>query len=338
MSTLTGTTPTTDEAVGILARHADHASAFLAMNDGTLHFQTPGVDGMIAYRPAGKRYVVQFGGAFAAPDDQPTLLNAFEAWAGEQRRRIVAVQLLRSDAELYARRPCQINQLGTSWSINLTGYSLRGRKMVKVRNMVNRAHREGVRVREVPFEERSQAAGAIESIDRAWLMAKGRKVKELTFMIGEVGGRGGRYRRLFLAEHEGQPVGYVTYDPVYGAEPGWLYDLTRRTPAAPPGTIEAVFAHALDAFQAEQVGWLHLGLTPWAGLDRALDLPGVANKLLVRAGEGLAKHGQMVYPVASQASFKLKWLPQVARPEYIAFTPKVRASALYAFGRLTRIV
>ncbi|HET8683409.1 MAG TPA: DUF2156 domain-containing protein [Micromonosporaceae bacterium] len=336
MSPGTAATLSTDEAIGILARHAEHTSAFLAMNDETLHFRAPGVDGLIAYRPAGRRYVVQIGSVFAAPDQQAALLDAFGQWAARQRRRILAVQLVRSDVGLYAERRYQVNQLGSSYSIALNGYSLRGRKMVKVRNMVNRAHREGVKVTEVPFELRSGASGALRQIDDAWLRAKGKNVKELAFMIGETGGRGAPYRRLFLAEYESRPVAYISYAPVYGSQAGWLYDLTRRTPDAPPGAIEAVFAHAIEAFQAERAAWLHLGLTPWAGLDPALEVPEVANRLLVKAGAFLTRHGQKFYPSASQASFKLKWLPHVARPEYMAFAGRVRAGGLYAFARLTR--
>src|SRR5262249_25918260 len=155
----------TAEAVGILSRHADHASAFLAMNDETRHFHADGVDGLIAYRPAGRRYAIALCGPIAAPGDRPKLLRAFESWAAGQRRRVAFVQLMRSDAELYASYGgYRINQFGASWSIDLKGYSLRGRKFVKVRNMVNRAYREGVSVVEVPFDGRPAMAGALDRI------------------------------------------------------------------------------------------------------------------------------------------------------------------------------
>jgi lysylphosphatidylglycerol synthetase-like protein (DUF2156 family) len=325
-----------DPAVAVLTRHADHASAFLGMNDATDHFQVPDIDGLIAYRPAGRRYLIQLGGVFAAPQDRPALLTAFESWARSQRRRVVCVQLMRKDAELYAEHGYQINQFGTSYSIDLTGYSLRGRKFVKVRNMVNRAVREGVTVAEVPFERRASVAGDVARIDAAWLRNKGKHTKELDFMIGEVGGRGAPYRRLFLASHGGAPVAYVSYAPAYGSQPGWLYDLTRRTPDAPPGTIEAVFAHALETFQREGTRWLHLGMTPFTGTDPGNELPDVANPWITRMVGLVGKHGQAIYPAATQASFKLKWLPQVVHPEYNAFAGRVRLSGMYALLRLTK--
>ncbi|GFJ91609.1 DUF2156 domain-containing protein [Phytohabitans rumicis] len=273
--TITPAAPAIDVigAVQLLSRHAENASAFLALNDETRHFTAPGIDGLVAYRPAGRRWLVQLGGPFAARAEQPALLAAFEAWAAGQRRRVLAVQLLRHDAELYAGSGYVVNQLGSSYSISLEGYSLRGRKMVKVRNMVNRAHREGITVAEVPYAQRAAVTGALDAIDAAWLGAKGRHTKELAFMIGERDGRGAPYRRLFVAQYDGRPVGYVSCAPVYGVESGWLYDLTRRAPDAPPGVIEAVFAHAVEVFQAEGAGWLHLGLTPSPAWTRASRCP-----------------------------------------------------------------
>jgi lysylphosphatidylglycerol synthetase-like protein (DUF2156 family) len=329
----------TDEAVGILSRHADHASAFLAMNDETRHFHTPGVDGLVAYRPAGRRYVIGLCGPFAAPEDRPKLLRAFEDWAAGQRRRVAFVQLMRADADLYAGYGgYRINQFGASWSIELPGYSLRGRKFVKVRNMVNRAHREGVSVVEVPYEQRAAMAGGLDQIDAQWLRGKGKHVKELEFMIGQRDGRGAPYRRLFVGLFEGAPVAYVSYAPVYGSQSGWLYDLTRKSSTAPPGTIEAVFATALESFQAEGAGWLHLGMTPFSGLDPGNELPGVSDKMITKVVGLVGTHGHKVYPAATQASFKLKWLPHVTHPEYNAFAGKVRPSGMYALMRLTKTI
>lgn len=329
--------PGTAEAVSILSRHADHASAFLAMNDETCHFTTPGIDGLIAYRPAGRRYVVQLGGPFAAPQQRLALLTAFENWAREHRRRPIAVQVLSTDIALYAERGYVANQLGASYSIDLDGYHLRGRKFVKVRNMINRARREGVSVAEVaPSALSSRINSALDDIDAAWLRSKGRHVKELAFMIGERTGRGAPYRRLFVAEHESRPIAYVSFSPVYGSQPGWLYDLTRRLPATPPGVIDAVFAAALETFQVEKARWLHLGLTPFTGLDPAHEDPAVAHRHVTRVIRLLSTHGHKIYPAASQLSFKLKWQPHTIHPEYVAFADKLHINGVFSLLRLTR--
>src|ERR1700756_6605 len=73
---------------GILARRAENPSAFLALNDETHHFTVDGVDGVIAYRLAGRRTIVQLGGVFADPADQALLLAAFLDFARDRRRNV----------------------------------------------------------------------------------------------------------------------------------------------------------------------------------------------------------------------------------------------------------
>src|SRR5437588_4289289 len=94
--------PEPGTVAGILERRAENPSAFLALNDETHHFTVDGVDGVNAYRLAGRRTIVQLGGVFAGPADQSLLLSAFLDAAHVQRRKVVAVQLMRQDAELYA--------------------------------------------------------------------------------------------------------------------------------------------------------------------------------------------------------------------------------------------
>src|SRR5215471_12302398 len=141
--------PEPGTVAGILARRAENPSAFLALNDETCHFTVDGVDGLVAYRLAGRRTIVQLGGVFADPADQRTLLAAFLDFAQVKRRRVVAVQLMRQDAELYATYGFTVNQLGADYARELSGFSLRGKKHMQLRNKVSRARRAGVSVVEV---------------------------------------------------------------------------------------------------------------------------------------------------------------------------------------------
>ncbi len=326
-------------ALEVLRRHGDHPSAFLAYNDETRHYREAGVEGLIAYRP-GRRHIAQLCGPFAPAPDRARLLSSFRDWATAERRRVTAVQLLAGDARLYADHGFAVNQLGASYSIGLDGYALRGTRFMKIRNKLKRAAREGVTVEELrpadlgSAEVRSQLA----EIDAAWLGDKGTHVQELAFMIGERDGRGRPHRRVFLARHGGRPAAYVTYSPCFGHRPGWLYDLTRRRPTAPPGTIELLFTTALERMQSEGSPWLHLGLTPFAGLADEHELAGASSRLVRSAVRQLAERGRALYPAASQEAFKLKWCPQVVEPEYIAFDRRVTPGAIWHLLRLTRTI
>jgi lysylphosphatidylglycerol synthetase-like protein (DUF2156 family) len=329
-----------DAALDCLRRHCRHTSGFLTLNEGTRRYADPELDGFIAYRLAGRRHALQLCGPVAAPSERQPLLRSFLGWAAAERRRVTAVQLSREDAELYADHGFRVNQLGASYSIDLARFTLRGRRFMRLRNMLTRARRGGVHVREWEWEEQQRAAGrwGLGEIDRAWLRGKGALTKELAFMIGERGGPGARERRLFVAFAGARPIAYVTYSPCFGERPGWLYDLTRRRPDTPPGTIDLLFLTALERFMEEGCGWLHLGFTPMTQLEARNELPACSSAATAWVLRLVARHGELIYPAHSQEHFKLKWAPHVIEPEYIGFAPRVSAGALWQLLRVTRAI
>jgi lysylphosphatidylglycerol synthetase-like protein (DUF2156 family) len=327
--------PDPGTVAGILARHAENPSAFLALNDETCHFTVDGVDGVVAYRLAGRRTIVQLGGVFADPADRALLLAAFLDFAHVQRRKVVAVQLMRHDAELYATYGFTVNQFGADYARQLDGFSLRGKKHMQLRNKVSRARRAGVSVVEA---DTSRLGAQLDEIDRLWLRSKGRHVKELKLMVGQRGGAAQPSRRLFAALDEaGIVLGYVSFSPVYGAQPGWLHDLSRRRPDAPPGILELIVVTAIETFQAERAPYLHFGFTPFTSLSPEHEVTG-ASQVTARILRFLARHGSAVYPAASQLAYKEKWGLDLVQPEYIAFQGGISLRRLWNLLRATNAV
>ncbi|MDP9072714.1 MAG: DUF2156 domain-containing protein [Actinomycetota bacterium] len=324
-------------AAATLERHAENPSAVLALNAGTEHFTVPGIDGMIAYRPAGRRTLVQFGGIFAGADDQDRLLDGFVAMAAQEGRRVVAVQLLQADAERYAAKGFTLNQFGASYARSLDGFNLKGKAHVQLRNKISRARRAGIVVSEVGADRPANAEldTALDGLDREWLRSKGRHVKELRFMVGERGGPAAGLRRLFVAaDADDNLAGYVSFSPVYGRHGGWLHDLSRRRPDAPPGTMELGVVTAVDRFVSEEAAFLHFGLTPFTGLSDEHELAG-GSRAAARLVRLLADHGRHVYPAADQLAYKQKWAPDLVQPEYVAFAGGVSLRSVWALLRLT---
>ncbi|RQX11437.1 O-seryl-isobutylhydroxylamine esterase [Micromonospora ureilytica] len=326
-------------ALAVLRRHAQHSSAALALNKDTRHFTVPGLDGFIAYRPAGRRHAVQLGSVYADPDDCKRLLGAFHGWAQQEGRRLCAIQLTPDDIDLYAEFGYRLSQLGAAYSIDLNGFRLSGRKFEKVRNKLARSRRAGVTVveagRDVPYDAR--LAAKLDAMDARWLADKGRHVKQIEFLVGERSRHDDRVRRLFLALSDGEPVAYVSYSPAFGREGGWLYDITRREPDAPPGAVDLAFVVALQRFQEESVRWLHLGLTPFRELSALHQPVSGSHRGTERLIRFIAEHGDWIYPARSQAEFKEKWQPRVT-PEYVGFYPNVSLRTVWRLLRLTRAV
>ncbi|MFV8160997.1 phosphatidylglycerol lysyltransferase domain-containing protein [Mycobacterium sp. 134] len=331
-------TQTTHDALAILENQGQSASAFLSLNAGNKYFTVDEAAGMITYRPVGRQCWIQFTGPCAATDaDRAVLTEAFAQSAASQRKRIIAVQLSRHDAERAANDGWVVNQFGCTYSIDLSQFSLRGQKFVKTRNMVARSRREGVHVVEATadMQQDLRFAEQLDRIDQQWLRNKGRHVKELRLMVGERNDAVQDHRRLFVAMLGTHVVAYISFSPAYGPQPGWLYDLTRRLPDAPPGVIEHIFVEAADVLRAGGAEWIHLGLTPFVGIDPEHELPGASSPILSKAISLIRERGAFLYPAQSQLAFKLKWRPHQIEPEYIAFPGRIRLRDMWWLARAT---
>lgn len=327
------------DALGTLARWSDHPSAFLALNRGTEHFREPGLEGLVAYRRCGG-WLFQLGGPFGPEGERRALLEAFRAFARARGQRICALQLRPEDATLYQAAGFRVNQLGTSFSLGLDGFELRGSRFMQLRNKLSKAKREGVTVAELGRD--GPVAADVEpelaAITDAWLASKGRGKKLLEFLVGERGGPHEGPRRTFVARREGRVLAFVTYVPAWGRNPGLMHDLSRRAPDAPPGTLELVNATAIERLRAEGVPWLHFGLTPFVGLEPATDaFPGRSHAVSWLLGQ-LAVRGAAVYPAQTQAAYKKKWAPGLLVPEYLAFEGRFRLGCLVRLLQLTRSI
>jgi lysylphosphatidylglycerol synthetase-like protein (DUF2156 family) len=308
-----------------LASYIDHPSGYLALSSKNQRFRIDGHPGFIAYREHG-RHAFLFGGVHAPAASQAALLDGFLDAAAARRRRVVAVQIRRPQVALFAERGFVINELGQSYGLRLSGYSLAGTRRMKLRNKIKRARGIGVRILEVGRELPASAAtfAALFEISDRWIKNKGKK--ELDFMIGELGGpeaqAGALGRRIFVAVlGEGAArrfLGFITYVPVFGERPGWLHDLTRRIPDSPPGTMELCNAEAMERLRRENAAHLHFGFTPF--LTSGDEPPG-HSRVLSRLIRMLARYGSFVYPAQSQVDYKLKWGPDLVEPEYVAARP-----------------
>jgi lysylphosphatidylglycerol synthetase-like protein (DUF2156 family) len=293
---------------------AENPSAFLALNEGNSYFTLNGRPGLIAYRIAGD-YVVQFGGPFAPADTYAELLRAFIDFAASSQRKLVSVQLQLEDASAYAAEGFTVNQVGASYAVDLPGFSLGGTRFMQLRNKISRAQRAGLTVVDASGDDWD---AKVHEIDAAWLGGKGEHARQLEFLVGQYGGELQRHRRLFVGLIAGQPIGYISYSPVYGSRPGWMHDLSRRRPGDPPGVMEAINKAAIDTFQSEQVRWLHFGFTPFTSLQDTFELPG-HSPAFTQFMHLLWEYGEQVYPARTQLAYKDKWAQDVVLPEYVAF-------------------
>lgn len=315
------------------ALHIDHPSGYLALAPTNGRFTLDDRPGLIAYRTRGRHRVI-FGGVHAPTAARAALLDAFLAETEAAGKKTVAVQVREDQGDLFRARGFTVNRFGRSYGLSLGGYGFGGKNKMKLRNKIKRARGLGLRVLEVGRDLPADSAtfATLRAISERWLRAKGKK--EIDFMIGDLGEPGDPERRVFVvAEPAGEPLGFITYVPVWGARPGWLHDLSRRLPEAPAGAMELCNATAMERLESEGARWLHFGFTPFL-VDAAPEQAG-ASPIVTRVVRALGRWGGFVYPAQSQAEYKLKWRPDVVEPELIAFRP-LSLRAIFDLLLLTR--
>jgi len=312
--------PRSEESVEALI---DHPSGFLMLSSRNQRFTVPGISGFISFREQG-RHVIALGGVQAPQSQRGVLLDHLLAFASSRRRRVLVVQLRAEQVQLFSDRGFSINQVGTSFGLSLRNFTLRGTRKMQLRNKISRARASGLRVVEfgVDWPRNEMTFDELHEVSGEWLKAKNKK--ELDFMIGEIGPPEDARRRIFAAiDPTDRCVAFITYVPSWGRAPGYLHDLSRRLPSAPPGALELCNARAIEVMISEGAPYLHFGFTPF--VVGGPEFPG-ANRLAAWAVPLLYRYGAAIYPAASQAHYKLKWTPDIIEREYLAANPlSVRA-------------
>ena len=318
-----------------LADHIDHPSGFLALSSRNLRFEVPELEGFVPFRRQGRHRLVP-GGVHAPEASRADLLDAFLRDAAHDCEQVVALQVRARDVDLFRSRGFRVDAFGSTFALELPRFSFAGTKRMKLRNRIKRARDAGVTVVELGRDRACPPDlwGRLADISRAWLATKGGH--ELDLLVGEMGEAGDPNRRLFVAlDRQQQPLGFITYVPVWGERPGVLHDLTRRAPDAPAGVMELINATALARFQDEGIRFLHFGFTPFlVGMGgAAVERPD--HWLVPRLIRLIGRWGSAIYPARTQLQYKQKWAPEIVDTEYIAFQ-QVSLGALFALLFATR--
>ncbi len=322
-----------------LARYSDHPSAYLVMNEKTQHFSDPRYKGFIGFRSWGD-YVFQICNCISPIDQRQALLQAFCDYFHHRGKKICVLQLQKIDISLYQRLGFRINQLGTSYTLDLMNFRLAGTRFMNLRNKIHHSIRQGVTVVEVGREipRNGDLFNELQHITGEWLTRKGRGKKLLEFLVGELGNPQDLKRRIFVAIQQNKIVAFVTYVPCFGAFAGVMHDLSRSSTEAAAGTMELINYTAIERFRDEHIPYLHFGLTPCVGISPSTDCVTDHSKVLSRVLNLIAQYGHQIYPAKSQMQYKLKWGVQLQFPEYVAFEGTFHLGTLWALLRLTHAV
>ena len=206
--------------------------------------------------------------------------------------------------------------IGSEAMVDLDRFALAGRSMANVRHQVTRAGRLGVTVEVLP--EREVTPGVRSAMHAlAARVAERCPLGEMAFSVGRPADAPAVARTVGLASHGGGLAGYVTWLWLPAARTVVL-DEVKRSPAAPPGTVELLIATCLRELRG-RADRASLGLAPLTEPGGALVADALRDVVGLRAmSPGLA---------AFKAKFRPAWEPRYLVVERLVDLPAVLLAA-----------
>jgi phosphatidylglycerol lysyltransferase len=302
-----------------------NATAYQILNPGIEHWFSRAGDAVIGYvTQAGTRVVA--GAPVCSAERLAAVVEEFDADAGGRHVCYFGAGS-RLASLLVPTGQWSVASLGAQPSWAPADWPDIVARRASLRAQLNRARNKHVKVTE--WDARRGASDpAVRRCLAEWLAD--RRLPPLHFLVEpETLGRL-EDRRLFVAERDGEVVGFLLASPI-PARHGWLVEQIIRGHGAPNGTAELLLDAAMRAVAADGARYLTLGLSPLSRHSRfdSQRMPRWLRLVLrwVRA------HGRRFYNFEGLDRFKSKFAP-TAWEEIVALadTPHFSPRALWAIA------
>ncbi|WP_270583106.1 bifunctional lysylphosphatidylglycerol flippase/synthetase MprF [Bacillus smithii] len=253
--------------------------------------------------------VVVLGDPVGNEDSFYSLLNDLYKKADRFGYHIIFYQVQSKYMPMYHDFGNSFFKLGEEAIVDLTSFSLRGKRKAGLRSTKNRLKRENIRFRmvEPPFTD--EFFHNIEEVSNQWLGKK----KEKGFSLGY-------FDRDYLSlapvavleTEEGKILAFASLMPTY--QKGIIsIDLMRYVPDAPPGIMDGLLIAMIEWAQEHGYTTFNLGMTPLSnvGQTETAFWP-------ERIASHMFHHIQYIYHFAGLRKFKEKYDPNW-EPRYMAY-------------------
>lgn len=318
-------------ARALVLAHGSSANAWQILNPGIAHWFSADGDAVVGFVRHG-RFLVAAGAPVCVAVRVDDVRREFEAEAGRRGLRVCWFGAEDPFAARVAASPGHSRmRLGAQpvWSPSRWDDAVRGH--ASLRAQLRRARNKGVSVREWPVRD-GPATPAMHACLAHWLSTRG--APPMHFLVepetlGQL-----EDRRVFVAERDGEMVGFTVASPV-PARRGWLVEQIIRGEGAVNGTSELLLDATMRALASGGAAFVTLGMSPLsvrAGLGgNAVD---AAMPLWLRLLLGWVRaHGRRFYNFEGLDVFKAKLRPEAWEPLYaVTDRPSVSPAVLLAIG------
>ena len=315
---------------GLLAKQGDRDSlGYFALRDDKNVIWSPTGKACVCYRVV-SGVMLASGDPIGDPEAWPGAIREFLAEADRHAWRPAVMGCSELGAEVWCREgDLTALELGDEAIIQVADFSLSGRPMRNVRQMVNRVAKNGYtaqarRVRDVPAEELD------EIIRAAWTWRGSNTERGFSMALGRIGGLGDEDCVLVTALEDGVLRAVLHFVP-WGSD-GLSLDLMRRDRGAQPGLNDFLTVEAIKA--APDLGVKRISLN--FAMFRAILARGerIGAGPILKTWRSLLLFASRWFQIESLYKFNAKFCPEW-QPRFFVFpggrdAPRIALAALQA--------
>ena len=314
----------------LLVKHGDRDSlGYFALRDDKSVIWSPTGKACICYRVV-SGVMLASGDPIGDPEAWPGVINAFLDEAARHAWAPAVMGCSELGAEIWCREgSLTALELGDEAIVNVAEFSLNGRPMRNVRQMVNRVAKNGYeaevrRVRDIPGKE-------LDAIIRAADSWRGSETERgFSMALGRIGAPGDENCVLATAKENGVVRAVLQLVP-WGAD-GLSLDLMRRDKSAQPGLNDFLIVETIKAASGLGVKRISLNFAVFrAALERG---ERIGAGPVLRAWRALLIFMSRWFQIESLYKFNAKFSP-VWQPRFFVFphtkdAPRIALAALEA--------
>ncbi len=260
---------------------------FKTYRDKLLWF-APDDRGFVAYRVA-LGYAVAIEGPVCAAEDRNDLIRAFDDFARGHNLRTGYYRLAASQQLVYTSLGKLLFPIGEEATVDLTHWSLQGAARKELRNSINKLTKQGYVLRTTTPPQRPSFLQQLRAVSDAWLGDIGGG-RELIFSQGVFDERELAEQTILRVESaEGKVVAFLNVIPS-GVDGEGAFELMRKLPDAPNGTMDFLFCQVFDHFREVGMTRCNLGMVPLSGIEEPRTAQERAVKLAYERMRGFAHY------------------------------------------------
>ncbi|SFN32455.1 DUF2156 domain-containing protein [Marinobacter pelagius] len=313
------------ERVSYLKKYGTHSQSFSTLQPGMRFFDLPGIGYIAFMRKWGGTFVLS--DPVCAPENFGEILEQFHHCYPNASY----IQVSRPVVDfLHQRFGLFGTQFGSESRIDLSRWSLSGKKKQILRTALNQAQKNGVTVKERFSDDHTR------EISEAWIRTRKCKSNEIRFLIRPMEMSYRENERHFYAYQNGKAVGFIYFDPVYRNNEiiSYVPNISRANADFRQGIFYTLMAHAMEVFRAEGVPYLDLGLIPLS-LDSTMEHQ--ESRLLKRLLHLVYEKGNFLYNFKGLEFTKSRFRGEVFKT-YCCHRRAIPAMEFLAMFKLTRLI